>query len=363
MIGILGIFFALITTAALGQDRSANLTIATFNVSNLAGPETVVYTRKLYDRPQYEAKLSWIASALLRVDADIIALQEVWGRDVAEDLLSLLGATATHEMLMSERGGPQSVLLVRAPWKIQSHTILDSFPDDYFMSNAQQRSDTLEPTIAVSLTDFTNPVISAIVQHSDRPDIPAVNVFAVKMKSLAPTRLRDLAELEQGLVLAVSAGLSVIHRNAEAVALRFLVQKLLNESGTPVVVLGDFSESTDSQTLQLLTHGGIATSQVSALLRERRPASDNDTLFSSVKFEELRSDLSFAYSFIFRGEKSLLDDILVSEEFVPTNPDPDWRFDRLDILTDHLSESSTREKRRVRSDHAILVAHFRHVRR
>ena len=55
------------------------LTVATCNVLNLALPERQFYAnQEPYTRSQYERKVQWLGGRLQALNADILAVQEVW---------------------------------------------------------------------------------------------------------------------------------------------------------------------------------------------------------------------------------------------------------------------------------------------
>ena len=136
-------------------------------------------------------------------------------------------------------------------------------------------------------------------------------------------------------------------RGAEAVALRDVVIQLLKGSQEPLVVMGDFNDGPHSVTTQLVA----ATSEVAY---DR--ASRDFALFNAYELQTeatLKKDL--AYSHVFQGYPEVLDQILVSEEFVPGAKFAIGDVRRVDYFNDHLHEGRDRCK----SDHGFGKALIR----
>ena len=118
-------------------------------------------------------------------------------------------------------------------------------------SNQDQDDD-----IEVLISDFSRTIIQATIENKDHPELPTIEVFAAHLKSKLPTRL-DREEREnpatKGHGQALGAALSTIRRTAEAAALRIILNDVMRDTDTPVVVVGDFNDSPNSNTLAILT--------------------------------------------------------------------------------------------------------------
>ena len=151
-------------------------------------------------------------------------------------------------------------------------------------------------------------------------------------------------------LLGVMAPLEVVgeaETGAEAMALRCLVIDLLHRTSVPLVVLGDFNDTPDSVTTQLI----CATTEI-AYDRSARDVA----LFNAYDLQgdaALKKDV--AYSHIHQGSPSVLDQILVSEEFMATGRNSVGDVRRVDYFNDHLHEG----RDRTRSDHGFVRALLR----
>ena len=130
-------------------------------------------------------------------------------------------------------------------------------------------------------------------------------------------------------------------------ALRCLIIDLLHRTSIPLVVLGDFNDTPDSVTTQLI----CATTEI-AYDRSARDVA----LFNAYDLQgeaALKKDV--AYSHIHQGSPSVLDQILVSEEFMATGRNSVGDVRRVDYFNDHLHEG----RDRTRSDHGFVRALLR----
>jgi endonuclease/exonuclease/phosphatase family metal-dependent hydrolase len=148
-------------------------------------------------------------------------------------------------------------------------------------------------------------------------------------------------------VQALGALRSLIMRASEAMALRLKVVELLHRTRLPLIVMGDLNDSPHSVTTQLIA----ATSQTVY----DRGARDS-ALYSAWDVQgeaALRRDV--AYSHIHQGYPEVLDQMLVSEEFVATSRNAIGDVRRVEVFNDHLFEG----RDRTRSDHGFVRALLR----
>lgn len=180
----------------------------------------------------------------------------------------------------------------------------------------------------------------------------SLNVLTAHLKSKRPKFLQDAQgnpteDRDDRKVMALASLRSLIMRGAEAMALRCLVIDLLHRTSVPLVVLGDFNDTPDSVTTQLI----CATNEI-AYDRSARDVA----LFNAYDLQgdaALKKDV--AYSHIHQGSPSVLDQILVSEEFVHNGRNSMGDVRRVDYFNDHLHEG----RDRTRSDHGFVRALLR----
>jgi predicted extracellular nuclease len=184
------------------------------------------------------------------------------------------------------------------------------------------------------------------------PHGQAVCVVTAHLKSKRPKFLQDaqgnpLEDTDDPTVQAVASLRSHIMRAAEALALRLKVVELLHRTRLPLVLMGDLNDSPHSVTTQLIA----ATHQVAFDKGARDHA-----LFSAWDVQgdaALRRDV--AYSHIHQGYPEVLDQVLVSEEFVASSRVSLGDVRRVEVFNDHLHEGRDRS----RSDHGFVRALLR----
>eukprot|EP01035_Chromulina_nebulosa_P003989 gene3989-5455_t len=200
-------------------------------------------------------------------------------------------------------------------------------------------------------TRFERPPLLATVRMKHGQQ---VHVLTAHLKSKRPKFLQDaqgnhLEDRDDRKVGAMASLRSLLMRGAEAAALRCIVIDLLQGTNMPLVVMGDFNDNPHSVTTQLVA----ATSDVAYDKAARDVA-----LFNAYEMQgesALKKDV--AYSHIHQGFPEVLDQILVSEEFVAGSRHSLGDVRRVDYFNDHLHEGRDRS----RSDHAERAGRSAHA--
>ncbi|WP_066150472.1 endonuclease/exonuclease/phosphatase family protein [Hydrogenophaga pseudoflava] len=327
--------------------RWATLTVASANVLNLAQPGRHFYDgQDPYSQNEFERKVEWLGERFRVLNADVLAVQEVW------DEVALRAAIARSGLQYSTvavpgaengpgqhgaQGTPRVGLVTRL--KVESLQSIADFP-----AAAVVQVPGLGPH-----TRFERPPLLATLRMKHGQEI---GVITAHLKSKRPKFLQDasgktLEDTEDPTVQALGSLRSLLMRAGEALALRLKVVELLHRTRLPLIVMGDFNDGPHSVTTQLIA----ATSQVAY----DKGARDN-ALFSAWDVQgeaALRRDV--AYSHIHQGYPEVLDQVLVSEEFVATSRAAIGDVRRVEVFNDHLHEGRDRS----RSDHGFVRALLR----
>ena len=325
----------------------ATLFVATCNLLNLANPHRVYYENQdPYDEREYERKIDWIGERFRALNADVLAVQEVWDESALKaaiarsglryDFVSVPGAENTPP-----HAGAQGTPRVGIATRLQVDRV-QSFVD--FPQGLAVEVPGLGPH-----TRFERPPFLATLRMKHGQQ---VHVLTVHLKSKRPKFLQDaqghpLEDREDRKTGVVATLRSLVMRGAEAAALRCIVLDLLQGTNTPLVVMGDFNDDPHSVTTQLVA----ATSEVAYDKAARDVA-----LFNAYEMQgesALKKDV--AYSHIHQGFPAVLDQIFVSEEFVATSRNSLGDVRRVDYFNDHLHEGRDRS----RSDHGFVRALLR----
>ena len=326
----------------------ATLMVATANVLNLAKPGRLFYENQdPFSQTEFDHKVEWLGERFRVLNADVLAVQEVWDEDAFKsaiahaglryDFVAVPGAennTTSHD---GAQGTPRVGIATRL--KVES---LQSFPD--FPPGFQVAI----PGLGVHSRFERPPLVATLrMKHGQ-----TINVVTTHLKSKRPKFLQDaqghaLEDRDDRKVMALAALRSLIMRGAEAMALRCLVIDLLHHTNIPLVVLGDFNDTPDSVTTQLV----CATTEI-AYNRSARDVA----LFNAYDLQgdaALKKDV--AYSHIHQGAPYVLDQILVSEEFMTTGRNSIGDVRKVDYFNDHLHQG----RDRTRSDHGFVRALLR----
>ena len=60
------------------SNNKRDISFASVNLYNLQRPGVAMYRGKTYSQAEYDAKIQWTAGILQKIDADVIAFQELW---------------------------------------------------------------------------------------------------------------------------------------------------------------------------------------------------------------------------------------------------------------------------------------------
>jgi endonuclease/exonuclease/phosphatase family metal-dependent hydrolase len=313
------------------------LRFATFNVCNLALPGVKFYDDVLpYTVEEYEAKTTWLAAQIDRLDADVIGFQEIFSQAALKDVLAKTRnyrqATLTGQELapVSGRLTPGVALVSRLP--------LAGTPVSYTDFPRQLRVPL--PDGGSASNRFMRPVLHAQIAVNSEL---VINVFVVHLKSKRPDYHEGEYESDSGQ-FGMATLRSLIRRGAEALGLRYLLTDLASGGRIPLMVLGDFNDVAGSVSSQLVMGNG------------RPPAQGfDDRLFDSYRLQTQRDPLrDLGYSSRHDNRYETIDHILVSEEFNPAS-----RYalgEVLEVLyrNDHLALMPPQA-----SDHGQVVARIR----
>lgn len=335
------------TPPTVAQPRYTTLTVGTCNLLNLALPGRHFYDGQLpYSSSEYDSKVDWIGQRMQALNADVLAVQEVWDEDALKEAVHRSGlhyavvAAPGAENGPGQQGAqltPRVGLVSRI--KVESLVSLNGFAREAVVDI---------PGLGPH-TDFQRPPLLATLKMKQGQTFC---VLVAHLKSKRPKFLQDdagkpLEDAEDPAVQAIASMRSLLMRAGEALALRLKVVELLHRTRLPLILMGDLNDSPHSSTTQLIA----ATSQVNYDTGARDHA-----LFNAWDAQGefgLRRDV--AYSHIYQGMPEILDQIFVSEELVPDSRASIGDVRRVEVFNDHLHEGRSR----TRSDHGFVRALLR----
>ncbi|WP_372662302.1 endonuclease/exonuclease/phosphatase family protein [Hydrogenophaga sp.] len=329
------------------QPRYATLMAATCNVLNLALPDRTFYAgQKPYSPHEFERKVQWLGQRFHSLNADVLAVQEVWDEEALRAAVAHSGLNYSFVSVPGAENGPGQTGAQGTPrvglvsrLKVLSAESLVEFPTAAVVD---------VPGLGAHVR-FERPPLLATLRMKHGQEL---QVITAHLKSKRPKFLQDadgklVEDPDDPSTQAVASLRSLLMRASEALALRLKVVELLHRTRMPLLVMGDLNDSPHSVTTQLIA----ATSQVAY-----DKASRDTALFSAWDVQgeaALRRDV--AYSHIHQGYPEVLDQLLVSEEFVATSRRAIGDVRRVEVFNDHLFEG----RDRTLSDHGFVRALLR----
>jgi endonuclease/exonuclease/phosphatase family metal-dependent hydrolase len=236
------------------------VTFATFNVRNLF----------LADDPRGEGRgapgsdkrrgfvrerIDHLAAQIARLDADVVALQEMTGPESLSALAAAVRTRVPYETQFAastDERGIGNAFLTRLPLRwVRSHGT-SALPVPVFVEG--------QPSPFGEALPLRRPFVHALVEARE---LGAVHVFFAHLKSQSPRPLRraDGSELTATTATehAEAVFRSMIMRAGEALYLRRLVDEAIDgaaEADRKAIVLGDLNDTVDSFPLRLLRARG-----------------------------------------------------------------------------------------------------------
>ncbi len=294
-------------------------------------------------RALYQRKLEYVSNVVARMDADVIAFQEVEGAHVLDAVRTQLGSEFDFQPAVAGRSDSRGIacgLLSRFPiTHVESHGVGElSFPafaegdPRPFAGRLESRRGVLEVTVAL-------------------PDGSSLTLLVVHLKSPRPISRVDAAgaDLDEDGHYAAAEGAArvTVVSMAEALQLRSRVEaRLLRYGRAQLAVLGDFNDGPDSLSVRAVA-GELAEPP-----RGRGADIDVASALDAGVLHHCARALppETRHTIIHRGTRQQIDHVLVSRSL--------WRrFRSARALNEELREGGD-GREDVESDHAALVASF-----
>ncbi len=335
--------------------------VATFNVFNLVRPGVPYYDLPAFSDIEHERKIAWIGQTLDQTRADIVGFQEIFSSSSLEQAVSQSEILSKPAQVLSpgaeaennEKEGrairPKVGLATR--FKILRHESIESFPTSTDFQIPSKGPDGVERLIDVPIKKFERPPLRAEIF------IPTANVslivYVAHLKSKRPI-YKDDEDRENPVHRALGSLRAQLIRSLEAAALRAKIVEDIQDNKQPLIVLGDLNDTVDSSSTQIIAGDAPDFRWPSKIKRMYW-----DVLLYSTNVIQTRQDLKdFSYTHIHRGQRNVLDHILVSQEFYHRNSKRIGKVTYQHIFNDHLFDWSLtkREADRIMSDHGVPVA-------
>ncbi len=324
--------------------------VMTWNVENLfapgdpSGPNTPA---------AFQQKIERLAEVITNLNPDVLALQEMGGPEPFAALVAALGDRYPQQQLSTQPDGRGIRVGFLSKLTIQDSSEQVNFPTAGLPTvpgldragNLINETRTSRGTLRIRVQLESGLTVHLITAH-----------FKSKLLTFPSTGDRPRFATRDEDERARVAGIALLRRTAEAVALRVQANDILQQNpDDALIVLGDLNDVTDAATTQILQ--GPSGSQIGTRGFNPPDQGDPARLFNLAPLiPEARR-----FSRIFRGQGELIDHILASVELFPGQPrqlpDVDSHIDQLDPLPS-IDENPLNRRGDPVSDHAPITARF-----
>lgn len=306
--------------------------IATANLLNFANPNRIYYENApAYSTNEYEHKLRGITDLLSKAHADIIAVQEVWDSDALEALAISLGFEPNH--VVAPLASNHSTSLYTQGKGAQGT------PAVGIISRFEQLEcsllEEIAPKAVIDIPDvglykrFNRPPLLLRVNAYGQP----ITIITAHLKSKRASFLRDkngnlLEDIDDPNIRVRAKLRSLCMRAAEAASIRMSIIERLHHTREPLILLGDMNDVTGSVTTQLMAETGEVSYD-----KSMRDVALFDAARIQSRYDWMRE---VAYTHIYQGMPEVIDQLFVSEEFLPDSKFSLGQVERVDYFNDHL---------------------------
>lgn len=306
--------------------------IATANLLNFANPDRVYYENApAYSQHQYQHKLRGITDLLAKAHADIIAVQEVWDSQALEELAVALGFEPKHVVApLASNDRASSYTQGRGAQNTPAVGIISRFE--------QLECSLLEDILPKAVIDIPD---IGLYQRFNRPPLvlrvnaygQPITIVTTHLKSKRAFFLRDengglLEDMDDPNIRVRAKLRSLCMRAAEAASIRMSIIERLHHTREPLILLGDMNDVTGSVTTQLMAETGEVNHD-----KSMRDIALFDAARIQSRYDWMRD---VAYTHIYQGMPEVIDQLFVSEEFLPDSKFSLGQVERVDYFNDHL---------------------------
>ena len=306
--------------------------IATANLLNFANPDRIYYENApAYSQRQYQHKLRGITDLLAKAHANIIAVQEVWDSQALEELAVSLGFEPKHVVApLASNDSASAYTQGRGAQNTPAVGIISRFE--------QLECSLLEdilPKAVIDIPDiglykrFNRPPLMLRVNAYGQP----ITIVTTHLKSKRAFFLRDenghlLEDMDDPNIRVRAKLRSLCMRAAEAASIRMSIIERLHHTREPLILLGDMNDVTGSVTTQLMAETGEVNYD-----KSMRDVALFDAARIQSRYDWMRD---VAYTHIYQGMPEVIDQLFVSEEFLPDSKFSLGQVERVDYFNDHL---------------------------
>lgn len=312
----------------------------TFNLFNMMLPDTFVRGNVHISKEDYEKKIHWVSHQLRQMNSDVVAFQEVFHKKALEEAVGESGIYPNATVIVPHEDGENPRVGLISRLKVNYHESIVDFPKESLISIGG---------VSIPMTRFERPVLKVSLELPG--GIPLI-VFVTHLKSKRPV-INDPNKKYDFMEVAKGEAVALFQRGLEAVALRCLVLKEIENSKTPAIVMGDLNDSPHSVTTDILM-GKVPKKKYPYEIKQKIW---DCILYSTNDIQIKKSYKDVYFTHLHNSHYESLDHILISEEFFHENPNRIGFVEYMHLYNDHLIDPAlTDEEIPIwQSDHAQVV--------
>lgn len=319
-------------TKIINTDGRKQFYIATANLLNFASPNRIYYENApAYDNKTYQHKVQGITELLFKAHADIIAVQEVWDSDALEEVAVSLGFKPEQIVIPLASNDKNS--------KYTQGNGAQKTPAVGIISRFEQLESSLlesvEHEAVIDIPDigpyrrFNRPPLLMRIDAFGQP----ITIITAHLKSKRAFFLRDkdgnlLEDMDDPNIRVRAKLRSLCMRASEAASIRMSIIERLKHTREPLILLGDMNDVTGSVTTQLMSETGEVNYD-----KSMRDVALFDAARVQARYGWMKD---VAYTHIYQGIPEVIDQLFVSEEFLPDSKFALGHVERVDYFNDHL---------------------------
>lgn len=326
------------------EEQTQRLRMATFNLENLGDVPG--------EEPSLKSRISLMRPQLLRMDADVLCLQEVHAQGGADSReLSALDELLEETPYADFHRAFTQVEDAEKPYAERNLVVLSRFP---ISSRKQYRNDSAPAPLYRPVTAdpeeeeaepvrWERPILHVTLELPDERTLHLVNLhLKSKIPTDVPGQKEDAYTWRSASGWAEGFFLSSIKRVGQALETRMLVDEIFDgEEDALVAVVGDFNA--DLEEVPVLAIRGDAESTGNGALAGRVLVPTENSVPESSR-----------YTLFHRGRKEMIDHLLVSRSLLRYHRSTEIHNE---LLHDESTAFATDDKY-PESDHAPVIAHF-----
>jgi predicted extracellular nuclease len=323
--------------------------VMTWNVENLflpskqSGPKT---------EAAYQEKLKSLSDVILAIDPDVLGVQEIGDAEAFDALNSLLKNRYPHSYVSRSLDSRIRVGFL-AKLKIEEQEEIADLP----IGGISKIIGYLPENDRQEISQLSRAAVRILVKPQPDLSVHIINAhFKSKLLTFTSLTGQSQFQTQDENERARVAGLALLRRTAEAVAVRVKVNELLKQNyKQALIVLGDLNDTPSAATTQILQ--GPTGSEIGTAGFNHPDRGDDLRLFNLAPL----IDEKRRYSRMYQGNPELIDHIFVSEELLPGSPRKlpvvDSYIEAIDSLPS-INDNPGLRHGKPGSDHLPIVATF-----